>query len=200
MVGPNKAILFNGLNPAVFRLVQTHRIDFKSFSRRVLLVFVLRINADDIGVFHPAWATPGSPKVDQNHFAAEVTQFHDIPVGILIRQFRGLIAHIDIGQLEGHIRAEARFGRRCRGPNKARNNKEGKECVFHDGCKLGRNAFNVGTEGSEALVNALVAAVNLFNVVDGAGSFGREGSNKQGDARSNIWRSHHRGSQGHLSV
>ena len=51
-------------------------------------------------------------------------------------------------------------------------------------------ASDPGTNIPQPLIDALVAAVDLVNIVDDAGTIGREGGDQQRYAGSNIWRAH----------
>lgn len=52
------------------------------------------------------------------------------------------------------------------------------------------NSCDFSAESVEAFVYVFVASVNLLNVADGACAFGAERRDKQGDTRSDVWRTH----------
>jgi hypothetical protein len=50
--------------------------------------------------------------------------------------------------------------------------------------------LDLGSEGSETLVDTLVAAVYLLDIVNPAAAFGRKGCNKERDTRTDVGRRH----------
>ena len=52
------------------------------------------------------------------------------------------------------------------------------------------NSFNFRPQGVQALVDILVAALDLVAVVDDAGAVGGEGGDEQGDAGADVGRGH----------